>query len=736
MHRSIVMIKNKPKAVLRKFAVVFLSTLFVCSLPSLAFLNGRAETEEPYFDLLENAIFDEDESGVLKYDTMSKTGTVNAETTSWINRNFSYVQYEKVQTPDGEKPFNECTTEFSVTYSDIGTLGTQANILGVQLTSGTYSLAYRVQGAIQYDYASWLALGDDLNSPFVNEMQTGNYRIGTTVLASTTTITIRVTPKVEETNGLITFYVNENEMGSLVYEGTEQIIFGLVAQKNTAKISNASLKVLGATGWVLPPEQPSYDVFNGEQANLPFGYDTVTNTASFQATDTEVNQPFGNLKEYKSVTLTDGAKTSPSAVVWEYEATFSAFNYVNGKDKEVPEDYYGTGLSLMTDDGVMLNMRIMYDGRLNIAASNASLFGLGGYGKNFNIYNFAPKTNAEDVNKEITLKYRVDRATNVITYYVNNVEFGTLTYVGNAQLNQFGLHSYYGGGEYKDFSLKMINVVSVELAVSYEVFNGEQKNDVFHYDGQTNTAYLAADKRNYTKSFGNIPTFKSLTLSDGTQVKSSDAVWEYQATISNFTFGDAPLAYYGVGISLMTSNGESLDMRVMYDGRLYICAVPAANAVDFGLASSGRIIDIPDFNPQENAEDSQKEIILKFKVNRATGEISYYVNGSLYGAVTYYGEAELNRYALHSWWGGGEFKDISLCILDVVSVEERNYYEDTYEPVNPYDSEQADPNLDGTSEYIEPYKHSCIGQISMNNIGMLLSLLGGATFIKKRKKGR
>ena len=135
------------------------------------------------------------------------------------------------------------------------------------------------------------------------------------------------------------------------------------------------------------------------------------------------------------------------------------------------------GLSVITTDGVSLNMRIMYDGRLNIAATNASVFSLGGYGKNFNIYNFSPATNAEDVRKEITLKYRVDRANNTVAYYVNDVEFGSLTYIGKAELNQFGLHSYRGGGTYKNFSLKMIDVASVELPPVYEVFNGKEKNN-------------------------------------------------------------------------------------------------------------------------------------------------------------------------------------------------------------------------------------------------------------------
>jgi len=728
------MINNKRKELLQKITVALTAVFCVASFSSLPFLKSKAEEEETYFDLLEGAIFDDDASKRLTYDTSTRTGVVNAATTSWINRNFSYVEYENVMTVDGEKPFNECTTEFSVTYSDISVLGSQTNILGVQLTSGEYSLAYRVQGKQQYGYSSWLALGNNLDSPFANETQQGNYRIGKELLASTTTITIRVTPKIGDVDGSITCYVNGTEMGTLVYESTEQLTFGLVASQNTAKISDASYKVFGATGWVKPPAPPSYNVFNGEQANAPFGYQVATNTGSLQATSTDFSKPFGNLPEYKSVTLIDGTKTTADQVIWEYEATFTNFNYVNGKDKEVPENYYGTGLALILSDGVALNMRIMYDGRLNIAATNAAVFGLGGYGKNFNIYNFAPSTNATDVQKEITLKYRVDRANNTISYYVNDVEFGTLTYIGKAAINGFGLHSYCGGGTYKNFSLKMMDVASVELPPIYEVFNGEESNETFHYNAEDHTAYLVADSKNYTKAFGNVPTFKSLTLSDGTTAKSSEVVWEYEATISNFSFGNEPLAYYGVGISLMTSDKASLDMRVMYDGRLYICAVPAASASDFGLASSGKIVDIPNFNPSANPEDSQKEITLKFKINRATGEIGYYVDGSLYGSLTYYGEAELNRYALHSWWGGGDYKDISLRVLDVAAVEVRDYYTEEYVPTNPQDAPASQPNLDVKPNSDITYKRACIGAVPTSSICGLLLIGNGMIYLKNRKK--
>ncbi len=733
--------KLRLKNYINALAVILATAIFAFSFfYARTSTYAHAEGEESVsFDLLEGAIFDDDASKRLTYDTFSRTGTVSASVTPWLNRDFSFVEYEKVKTPDGEKPFNECTTVFSVTYSNI-TLFDTTSILGVAITADGVRKDYRVYGELKSGQSALITLGQGETTPFdsPDKADSGNWRAGKVCLGLTegskTTITATVTPKIGETNGSISFTINGEDGGTIVYKSATQPTMGLVCSRATATISDASYKVLGATGWVTPPPPPSYSGFDGEQVNSAFGYKSATNTGSLQATSAEITKPFGNLSEYKSVTLIDGTKTTVEEIVWEYEATFTAFNYVNGKDKEEPENYYGTGLSLMTSDGVSLNMRIMYDGRLNIAASNATLFGLGGYGKNFNLYGFCPKDNPEDVNKDITLKYRVDRKTNKIAYYVNGVEFGEITYIGKAELNQFGLHSYFGGGKYKDFSLRLMDVASVEKPPVYEVFNGQQLNDTFNYDGKTNTAHLDADKRNYTKSFGGVPIYKSLTLSDGAKVKSSDVVWEYEATLSNFTFGDSPLDYFGVGISIMTDDGLSLDMRIMYDGRLYVCAVPNTQAANFGLSANGKIIDIPDFNPKANPEDAKKEIVLKFKVDRATGAISYYVDGSLYGSVTYFGDSAINRFALHSWWGGGDYKDFSLRALDVVDVEVRDYFTEDYVSNNPYDKPSAEPNLEKIEQPEQGKESSCKSQISTSGLYGLLILCGGKLLLTVRRK--
>jgi len=283
----------------------------------------------------------------------------------------------------------------------------------------------------------------------------------------------------------------------------------------------------------------------------------------------------------------------------------------------------------------------------------------------------------------------------------------------------------------------MMYVSEAELPPRYEVFDGGQKNDVFSYDGQSNTASIIADKRNYTKAFAGIPVYKSLTLSDGRKIRPSEAAWEYSATVTDLTFGNEPLNYYGIGISLMTESGVSLDMRVMYDGRLYVCAVPASGAADFGLSASGKITNIPDFDPKNNPDDAEKELRLKFRVDRASGKIGYYVDGSLYGSVVYSGKSRLTRYALHSWWGGGKYKDVSLTVSDVTDVEIRDYFGEEYVSENPYDKPAAKPNLDEEQSDRESGKGtSCSGGISAEStLGTLFIAAAAAISITRKKKG-
>ena len=110
-------------------AVAFCALCFFSARTSTHASASGDEADAVYFDILEDAVFYDDVDKRLAYDTISKTGVVNAASTSWINKDFAFLQYEKVQTPNGEKFFNECTTEFSVTYSDVGTLGTKAILL-------------------------------------------------------------------------------------------------------------------------------------------------------------------------------------------------------------------------------------------------------------------------------------------------------------------------------------------------------------------------------------------------------------------------------------------------------------------------------------------------------------------------------------------------------------------------------------------------------------------------------
>ena len=67
------MMKNKWKAVLQKIAVICTSVFCACSFSSLLCFNAEAAEEEVFFDLLEGAIFDDDASKRLTYDTSSRS---------------------------------------------------------------------------------------------------------------------------------------------------------------------------------------------------------------------------------------------------------------------------------------------------------------------------------------------------------------------------------------------------------------------------------------------------------------------------------------------------------------------------------------------------------------------------------------------------------------------------------------------------------------------------------------
>ena len=110
--------KLRLKNYINALAVILATAIFAFSFfYARTSTYAHAEGEESVsFDLLEGAIFDDDASKRLTYDTFSRTGTVSASVTPWLNRDFSFVEYERVKTPDGEKPFKGRADRLGVAF--------------------------------------------------------------------------------------------------------------------------------------------------------------------------------------------------------------------------------------------------------------------------------------------------------------------------------------------------------------------------------------------------------------------------------------------------------------------------------------------------------------------------------------------------------------------------------------------------------------------------------------------
>ena len=207
--------------------------------------------QQETFDLLDGATFDSTADTKLVYDTATKTGSANAPSGE-VSRYFSYATQDNVITADGVKPFVGMSAEYSVTYTNIGTLNVKAdtNYLGVIFQVDGYQQKYRIGSALNYGGSDYLVKRADENSPFVVD---GNKRNLKSVVVTeenpSATIVFKFTPKVGNVDGSFSIAVNGVSAGSYVYTSTSLPVMGLLVGKNSADISNASIKVLGATGW-------------------------------------------------------------------------------------------------------------------------------------------------------------------------------------------------------------------------------------------------------------------------------------------------------------------------------------------------------------------------------------------------------------------------------------------------------------------------------------------------------
>ena len=228
---------------------------------------GETTVEETTLDLLDDATFDSTADTKLVYDTATKTGSANAPSGE-VSRYFSYTTQEYVTTAEGVKPFAGMSAEYSVTYTNIGTLNVKAdtNYLGVIFKADGYQQKYRVGSMLNYGGSDYLPKRADENSPFLVDANKRNLKsVVVTEENPNATIVFTFTPKVGDVDGSFSITVNGVSAGSYVYTSTSLPTMGLLVGKNSADISNASIKVLGATGWYEEPEA-TYDLLSYEKA--------------------------------------------------------------------------------------------------------------------------------------------------------------------------------------------------------------------------------------------------------------------------------------------------------------------------------------------------------------------------------------------------------------------------------------------------------------------------------------
>ena len=241
---------------------------------------GVSIVSNDVLDLLENGASFDNTDAKLTYNTTTKTGVANAPS-SVCERYFSYETNEYVNTTEGVKSFAGLSAEYSVTYTNIGTLNTtaDANYVGVLMSVDGYVIKYRVGSKLNYGGSDYLPLGSDANSPFAVS-GTGNKRNLKSVVVTeenpTATIVFKFTPKVGDTNGSYTITVNGVSAGTYEYSSTSLPTMGLLVGKNTANIENASIKVLGATGWY-----EDYDLLADANLNNTLRSDGATSAEDY-----------------------------------------------------------------------------------------------------------------------------------------------------------------------------------------------------------------------------------------------------------------------------------------------------------------------------------------------------------------------------------------------------------------------------------------------------------------------
>ncbi len=264
----------KKKLLLLAFAFVFAFSFAITQT-----YQANADDEEVYYELLDSTATFDNSNANLTYDTSTKTGRINSPSLPIDTKYFSFATHDYYTTADGIKPFAQATAEYSVTFSNIGDLSeiVDTKRMGLLFKLGDYDAKLGV-GALpnpSYSGYAYFALGkkEDIDSPFVTESQHGNSRPfkeagfieGDNVLKAV------ITPKIGDVDGSIVISLNGGTTYTFVYEGTELPQVGIMVAKNTADISNASLKIKDMTGWFY-----GYDLFGYDKAEHTLSADNKT----------------------------------------------------------------------------------------------------------------------------------------------------------------------------------------------------------------------------------------------------------------------------------------------------------------------------------------------------------------------------------------------------------------------------------------------------------------------------
>jgi len=215
----------------------------------------------------------------LFYDVVSKTGwtggdgvTANA---TFTDRFFTFPTYSDVIINDERVALRECEISYSVTFSDFTPTGNcRGNAVGLVLqytdSGHTYKLENRFGGQIYGSghymqvYVDGVGKGsvlEDTGAPFYSTTKASFADVP--ALKNGDTIEMRFKCASDTENGYIKLVLAGKQIGQFTYTGKTLPQLGLLSMNLMAKLTNASVRVTGATQWAgCDCSQPQVDGYS------------------------------------------------------------------------------------------------------------------------------------------------------------------------------------------------------------------------------------------------------------------------------------------------------------------------------------------------------------------------------------------------------------------------------------------------------------------------------------------